>query len=95
MIGSEEDFVKLRANYRKDEVIMYPIQTSKEKIQKLFVSMLERADKLSKKPEFYNTITQNCTTSILDHVNELRTEAIPWTKEALLPSHSDKVIYDL
>jgi hypothetical protein len=28
-------------------------------------------------------------------VNELRTEAIPWTKEALLPSHSDKVIYDL
>ena len=95
MIWSEEDFVKLRANYRKDDVIMYPINTSKDKIQQLFISMLERADWLSKKPEFYNTITQNCTTSILDHVNQLREEKIPWSIEALLPSHSDAVIYDL
>jgi hypothetical protein len=87
--------VKLRANYRKDDVIVYPIKTSQEKIHKLFISMLERADNLSKNPEFYNTVTQNCTTSILDHVNELREDKIPWTKEALLPSHSDKVIYDL
>ena len=95
MIWSESDFVKLRANYRKDDVIMYPIKTPTEKIQKLFISMLERADSLSKNPEFYNTVTQNCTTSILDHVNQIRKEPIPWTKEALLPSHSDKVIYDL
>jgi hypothetical protein len=95
MIWSETDFVKLRANYRKDDVIVYPIKTSQEKTQELFISMLKRADSLSKNPEFYNTITQNCTTSILDHVNELREEKIPWTKEALLPSHSDKVIYDL
>jgi len=95
MIWSETDFVKLRANYRKDEVIMYPINTPQEKIQELFVSMLKRADELSKNPEFYNTVTQNCTTSILDHVNELREEKISWSKEALLPSHSDKIIYDL
>lgn len=95
MIGSETDFVKLRANYRKDEVILYPINTPKEKIQKLFISMLERADELNNKPEFYNTLTQNCTTSILGHVNDLREEKIPWSFEALLPSHSDKVIYDL
>lgn len=95
MIWSETDFVKLRANYRQDDVIMYPIKTSPEKIQKLFISMLQRAGKLSKIPEFYNTITQNCTTSILDHVNEIRDESIPWSKEALLPSHSDKIIYNL
>jgi hypothetical protein len=57
--------------------------------------MLKRADQLSNKPEFYNTITQNCTTSILDHVNDLRDVKIPWSLEALLPSHSDKVIYEL
>jgi hypothetical protein len=74
---------------------MYPINTPQEKIQELFVSMLKRADELSKNPEFYNTVTQNCTTSILDHVNELREEKISWSKEALLPSHSDKIIYDL
>ena len=95
MIWSERDFVKLRANHRKDEVIVYPIKTPKEKIQKLFISMLNRADELSKKPEFYNTLTQNCTTSILNHVNDIREEKIPWSIEALLPSHSDKIIYDL
>jgi hypothetical protein len=95
MIWNENDFIKLRANYRKDQVIMYPIKTPQEKIKKLFISMLNRADQLSKKPEFYNTITQNCTTTLLDHVNELREEKIPWSKEALFPSHSDKIIYDL
>jgi len=64
--------IKLRANYRKDEVIMYPINTSQENIKNIFISMLERADKLSKKPEFYNTLTNNCTTSILEHANEIR-----------------------
>jgi predicted AAA+ superfamily ATPase len=74
---------------------MYPIKTHKKKMQKLFVSMLRRAEELRNQPEFYNTITQNCTTSILDHANELREDKIPWSIEALLPSHSDKVIYDL
>ncbi|MDD2907551.1 MAG: DUF4105 domain-containing protein [Candidatus Gracilibacteria bacterium] len=99
IIGDENDLIKLRANYRKDDVIMYPVNTSKEKMKTLFVSMLERANKLAEKPEFYNTITNNCTTSILQHVNILRQgnneNQISWSKEALLPSHSDKIAYDL
>ena len=55
---------------------MYPIKTDKEKIQLLFKSMLIRADKLSREPEFYNTVWNNCTTSILSHVNALRKEKI-------------------
>lgn len=99
MIWDEKDLVKLRANYRKDEVIMYPIKTDKENIKNIFVSMLKRADYLTKNPEFYNTITNNCTTSILKHANEIRQNTnkwkIWWSIYALLPSHSDKIIYDL
>jgi hypothetical protein len=99
MIWDERDLIKLRANYRKDEVIMYPINTSQENIKNIFISMLERADKLSKKPEFYNTLTNNCTTSILEHANEIREstnkEKIWWSIYAFLPSHSDKIVYDL
>lgn len=99
MIWDENDLVKLRANYRKDEVIMYPIKTDKQNIKNIFISMLKRADNLTKNPEFYNTITNNCTTSILNHVNELRKslnkQKISWSIEALLPSHSDNVIYEL
>ncbi|NVP17235.1 DUF4105 domain-containing protein [Candidatus Gracilibacteria bacterium] len=99
MIGDEKDLVKLRANYRGDDVIMYPIKTDKENIKNIFVSMLKRADYLTKNPEFYNTITNNCTTSILKHANEIRQSTnkskIGWSIYTFLPSRSDTVIYDL
>jgi hypothetical protein len=93
VIASEEDVIKLRTNYRKNEVYMYPIKTEKEKIQALFRSMALRADKLSQEPEFYNTLWNNCTTSILMHANALRENKIPWSIKTLLPSRSDEVLY--
>jgi hypothetical protein len=95
IVGDENDLVKLRANYRKDDVYIYPIQTSKEKMQKLFSSVMHRADKLTKEPEFYNTLWNTCATSILSHVNTLRTDKISWEKKILLPSHSDYIAYEL
>lgn len=99
IIGDEEDLIKLRANYRKDTVILYPIKAEKEKIKQLFLSVMQRADTLSKEPEFYNSFTNTCTTSILSHVNLLRKEnnksPIEWWKKILLPSRSDEIAYNL
>lgn len=99
VIWDENDLIKLRANYRKDDVFLYPIKTDKEKIKKLFISVIQRANKLSKEPEFYNTLTNTCTTSILEHVNSIREEnnkaKISWSKKIFLPSHSDQIAYDL
>lgn len=72
---------------------MYPIKTEKEYIKLLFRSMLIRADKLSREPEFYNTLWNNCTTSILTHVNALRKDKLNGGQYTLLPSHSDQIIY--
>ena len=97
LIGDENDLIKLRANIRKDEVRMYPVKTTKEKMQKIFVSMLKRADKLSKEPEFYNTIYSTCTTNILRHVNELREwkkEISPFDLKIFLPANSDKIVFE-
>lgn len=72
---------------------MYPIDTPKEKIQGLFRSMMIRTDKLTHEPEFYNTLWNNCTTSILTHANALRKEKIDGGKHTLLPAHSDEIVY--
>jgi len=93
VIASEEDVIKLRTNYRKNDVYVYPINTPKEKIQGLFRSMLIRADKLTKEPEFYNTLWNNCTTSLLTHANALRENKLVWGKHTILPAHSDELIY--
>lgn len=93
VIATESDVIRLRTNYRKNDVIMYPINTPKEKIQHMFRSMLVRADKLTKEPEFYNTLWNNCTTSILAHANAFRKEKIGWTKYLILPAHSDEILF--
>jgi len=98
IIWDEEDLIKLRANYRKDTVILYPIKAEKKQVQRLLLSVMKRADALSKQPEFYNTLTNTCTTSILWHINILKEQnnmsPIEWSKKVLLPSYSDEIAYD-
>jgi hypothetical protein len=93
VIADENDVIKLRTNYRKNSVYMYPIKTEKEKMQTLFRSMLLRSEKLRLEPEFYNTLWNNCTTSILVHANALREEKLPWNRYTVLPAHSDELVY--
>ncbi len=94
VIGTESDVIKVRTNYRKNEVYTYPIKTEKIKIQQLFRSMLIRAQKLEKEPEFYNTLWNNCATSVLMHANALRTIKLTAGAYTLLPSHSDQIVYE-
>jgi hypothetical protein len=94
MVWDEKDLIKLRTNYRKDKVFMYPIKAEKEDIQALFISVMKRTDKLNREPEFYNTLWNSCSTWILGQVNALRKNKISWSKDILLPAHSDKIAYD-
>lgn len=95
VVGDERDLVKLRSNYRKDDVYLYPVRTSAEKKRELFVEMLTRANRLREKPEFYNTLTNTCTTNIVRHVNGIAPKKIPMRIEVLLPGYSDRLAYEL
>ncbi|HEY9584716.1 MAG TPA: DUF4105 domain-containing protein [Candidatus Paceibacterota bacterium] len=96
VIADEKDVIKLRSNYRKDLVYVYPAKTTKEKVQKLFLSMIERANRLKENPEFYNTVLNTCTTNIAKHVNSISPKRIPvFSLEILFPENSDKLAYDL
>lgn len=94
VIGTERDLIGLRANHRKDEVYLYPIKATPEQIRAIFLSATRRADKLSREPEFYNTLWNNCATSVRAHANAIREEKIPWSIELLLPSHADRIAFD-
>ena len=95
VIADERDVVKLRSNYRKDEVFLYPAKTSKENMKKLFVSMLLRANKLATEPEFYNTLTNTCTTNLVSHVNEIVPRRIPVSYKVLMPAYSDELAQEI
>jgi hypothetical protein len=96
VIADERDVVKLRSNYRNDLVYVYPIRAEAEKTKMLFVDMVERANQLQKSPEFYNTITNTCTTNIVAHVNKITPKRIPFFNlRILLPANSDQLAYKL
>ncbi len=94
VIADERDVIKLRTNYRKNPVYLYPVKASPTDIQTLFVSMLERTNTLTKNPEFYNTITNTCTTNIAAHINEIAPGRIPFDLRLLLPRYSDRLAYE-
>ena len=95
VIATEEDVIQLRTHHRNNEVYMYPVILDNERLQLLFRSMLIRADKLSREPEWYHTFWNNCTTTILQHANAFRQEKIRAGIFAFLPAHSDRLVYEL
>lgn len=95
VVADERDVVKLRSNYRKDQVYVYPIKTSKENIALLFKDMLTRANELKDEPAFYNTLTNTCTTNIAKHANKIMDQRVPFSFDLLFPAKSDRYAYDL
>ena len=95
VIADENDVIKLRTNIRKDKVYIYPIKASQEKIAALFVDMIKRANALKDFPEFYNTLSNSCTTNIAHHVNAISPKKIPWDPRIILAGYSDKLAYNL
>lgn len=94
VVGDERDLIGLRTNYRRDPVYLYPANTTPDKMRRVFVEMLERANKLADEPEFYNTLTNNCTSNIVRHVNTI-SPRIPFSYKIILPAYSDELAYDV
>jgi hypothetical protein len=95
VIGDERDLIKLRAVIRKDDVYLYPLRARPEGARQLFLDMLDRANRLRSRPEFYHTFKNNCTTNIVRHVNRIVKRDIPFSFRLLLPGYSDRLAYDL
>ena len=94
--GSETDLIKLRSNYRKDEVFLYPVNTTIKRTKDVFIDAIKRTNKLKESPEFYHSITNTCTTNIARHANAAVPKRIPYLKVGMfLPGYSDKLAYNL
>lgn len=93
VVGTEEDLLGLRA-VRGDTLFLYPSVATSAQTWTLFVDMLDRSQDLQTHPEFYNTLFNNCTTNLRDHVNRLTPGRLPWGWGVLLPGFSDALALD-
>jgi len=95
VIGDERDLIGRRAVYDGADVFLYPIRADRQDIRTVFVAMLERANAIRARPEFYNSLTNNCTLNLVRHVNQLAPGRIPSSWRIMFPGYSDEVIHRL
>ena len=95
VVGDERDLIKLRTNYRKDDVYIYRTRATHEQIRRMFVDVFQRVNKLCQEPEFYNTLGNNCTTNIVRHVDNLWPDRVPYDYRVMLPGLTAKLAFDL
>jgi hypothetical protein len=72
VVGDERDLVRVRTNYRKEDVFLYRIRIAPEFARRLFLVYLERINELADQPEFYHLFSNNCTINIVRYVKPRR-----------------------
>lgn len=93
--GSEKDFFTRRSIYFNEDLRRYRLDISTTTAEALFIDLLNETIKTQSEPEFYNTITDNCTNLLADSANRIHPGSIPWTFARFLTGDSDRVLYDL
>jgi hypothetical protein len=93
VVADERDLVGLRTNYRGEQVYLYRLRASAAQARALLVDYLNEVNQLADHPEWYNALTQNCTTTIRGHVQNVGAgERLDW--RLLANGHLDELLYE-
>lgn len=63
VVADERDLIRLRTNYRGEQVYLYRLKESPDLARKVFLDYLREVNSLKERPQWYNALTDNCTTS--------------------------------
>lgn len=90
VIADERDVLSVRSDVRQNVVQLYPIKSTPTGARAMLIDMLNRANDLKENPEFYNTVTNNCTNNIVVHTNKILEQPISaWQRGVVFPGYSD------
>ncbi|HZD28732.1 MAG TPA: DUF4105 domain-containing protein [Xanthobacteraceae bacterium] len=69
VVGDERDLVRVRTNYRKENVYLYRLNASAGDARRLLLIYLARINELADRPEFYHLLSNSCTINIVRYAN--------------------------
>jgi hypothetical protein len=93
VVGDERDLVRLRTNYRHEDVYLYRLKASPALVRAVLLDYLKCINQLRERPEWYNALTSNCTTNIRGHTKPYAPHA-RWDWRLLANGYIDEMIYD-
>ena len=95
IVSDERDVIRLRTNYRTgEEVYLFRTTASPEVARGILLDYLQRINRIHNTPEWYNALTNNCTTNIA--VAAAGGEGRPVSRDwrILLNGRSDEMLYE-
>ena len=69
VVGDERDLVRVRTDYRGENVYLYRLNSSPDSVRRLLMIYLARINELADKPEWYHLLTNSCTINIIRYAN--------------------------
>jgi hypothetical protein len=92
--ADERDVIAVRTNFRKGEdVYLYHLNLPLEQVRRRFLQYVCRISELHARPEWYNAVTTNCTTSIRSQHDAK--DRVPWDWRILANGKADEMLYEL
>jgi hypothetical protein len=93
ILGDERDLVRLRTNYRRERVFLIRSMLTPDEGRRVLLDVLATVNRFRMQPEFYRTIGNNCTTSVVDIVNSVLPEKIPFSRKILMNGYAPEIAY--
>lgn len=96
VVADERDVIRLRTNYRHDppeDVYVYRLQGPLENGRRVFMEYMKKINSLKDSPEFYNTLTTNCTTNIWFHT-QVNQGHLPFSWKILASGYVPEYLYE-
>jgi len=93
VVADERDLVRLRTNYRHEDVYLYRLRVNRDMMKKVLLDYLQRVNRLKEQPEWYNALTDNCSTAARSHMAPYNPEAkLDW--RIIVNGFVDQFIYE-
>jgi hypothetical protein len=96
VVADERDVIRLRTNVRHDppeRVYLYRLQGSVDNARRVFREYLSEINALREHPEFYNTLTTNCTGNIWLHAR-VNPGHVPYSWKILASGYVPEYLYE-
>jgi hypothetical protein len=96
VVADERDVIRVRTTYRQpqEDVYIYRVTGPGRNLRRVFLDYIKSINELHDRPAYYNTLTTNCTTSILFHTR-MNPESPPMSWKILLSGYLPDYLYEL
>jgi hypothetical protein len=96
VVADDRDVIRLRTTYRQpqEDVYVYRVKAPLVNIRRGFLDYLKTINEMRERPQFYNTLTTNCTTSVVSHTR-MNPESPPMSWKILVSGYVPEYLYEL